>query len=112
MSEEFSKTISEAGIQIFAKLSGDENPLHLNPEYAKKTVFKGCIVHGMLTASFISTVIDDLMPRPGCIYVAQNVKFKAPVWAGEMVKAIYRVTELKKIVNLLKLKLRGLLGVY
>ena len=51
--EEFSKTVSEADIQTFAKVSGDENPLHLNPEYAKETVFKGCVAHRVLTASFI-----------------------------------------------------------
>ena len=112
MTKEFSKTISEADIQVFAKLSGDENPLHSNPKYAKETVFKACIVYGMLIASFISMVIGTLMLGLGCIYVAQNLKFRAPVWAGEMVKAIYTVTELKKIVSLLRLKTSVFLGVH
>ncbi len=108
--EEFSKTISEADIQIFAKLSGDENPLHLNPEYAKDTVFKGCIAHGILTASFISTVIGTRMPGPGCIYVAQNLKFKAPVRAGDMVKAVCTVTELNKKSKLIEIKTQCFVG--
>ena len=94
--DEFSKTISEADIQTFADVSGDENPVHLNPEYAKATVFKGCIAHGILTASFVSTVIGTRMPGPGCIYVAQNLKFKAPVRAGDTVKAVCTVTELNE----------------
>lgn len=99
----FSKTISEADIQTFADVSGDENPVHLNPEFAKATIFKGCIAHGILTASFISTVIGTRMPGPGCIYVAQNLKFKAPVRAGDTVKAVCTVTELnerKKFVEI------------
>jgi 3-hydroxybutyryl-CoA dehydratase len=101
--EEFSKTISESAIQTFAEVSGDENPLHLNPEYAKETVFKGCIAHGILTASFISTV-------PGCIYVAQNLKFKAPVRAGDMVKAVCTVTELNKNRKLVEIKTQCFVG--
>ena len=91
---EFSKTISEAVIQTFADVSGDVNPVHLNPEFAEATMFKGCIAHGILTASFISTVIGTRMPGPGCIYVAQSFKFKAPVRAGDTVKAVCTVTDL------------------
>jgi len=106
----FSRTISEADIQTFAKVSGDENPVHLNPEYAKGTVFKGCIAHGILTASFISTVIGTRMPGPGCIYVAQNLKFKAPVWAGDMVKAVCTVTELNETQKFAKIKTQCFVG--
>ena len=108
--EEFSKTISEADILTFAEVSGDENPLHLNPEYAKETIFKGCIAHGILTASFISTVIGTRMPGPGCIYVAQNLKFKAPVRAGDMVKAVCTVTELNKNRKLVEIKTQCFVG--
>ena len=107
---EFSKTISEADIQAFAQVYQDENPLHLNPEYAKETVFKGCIAHGILTASFISTVIGTRMPGPGCIYVAQNLKFKAPVRAGDMVKAVCTVTELNKNRKLVEIKTQCFVG--
>ena len=92
----FSKTISETDIQLFADVSGDVNPVHLNHEFASETMFKGCIAHGMLTASFISTVIGTRMPGPGCIYVSQNLKFKAPVRAGETVKAVCTITEMNE----------------
>jgi 3-hydroxybutyryl-CoA dehydratase len=82
----------------------------LNSEYAKETVFKGCIAHGILTASFISTVIGTRMPGPGCIYVSQNLKFKAPVRAGEMVKAVCTVTELKKNSKFVEIKTQCFVG--
>ena len=108
--DEFSKTISEADIQTFADVSGDENPVHLNPEYAKATVFKGCIAHGILTASFVSTVIGTRMPGPGCIYVAQNLKFKAPVRAGDTVKAVCAVTELNEKRKFAEIKTQCFVG--
>ena len=106
----FSKTVSEGDIQIFAKVSGDVNPVHLNPEYAKGTVFKGCIAHGILTASFISTVIGTRMPGPGCIYLAQNLKFKAPVRAGDVVKAVCTVTELNENRKFAEIKTQCFVG--
>ena len=108
--DEFSKTISEADIQTFADVSGDKNPVHLNPEYAKATVFKGCIAHGILTASFVSTVIGTRMPGPGCIYVAQNLKFKAPVRAGDTVKAVCTVTELNEKRKFAEIKTQCFVG--
>ena len=108
--DEFFKTISEADIQTFADVSGDENPVHLNPEYAEATVFKGCIAHGILTASFISTVIGTRMPGPGCIYVAQNLKFKAPVRAGDTVKAVCTVTELNEKRKFAEIKTQCFVG--
>ena len=108
--DEFSKTISESDIQTFADVSGDENPVHLNPEYAKATVFKGCIAHGILTASFVSTVIGTRMPGPGCIYVAQNLKFKAPVRAGDTVKAVCTVTELNEKRKFAEIKTQCFVG--
>jgi 3-hydroxybutyryl-CoA dehydratase len=101
---EFSKIISEPDIQAFAKVSGDENPVHLNPEYAKGTVFKGCIAHGILTASFISTVIGTRMPGKGSIYLEQNLKFKAPVRAGDIVKAVCTVIELNENRKIVEIK--------
>ena len=66
------------------------NPVHLDQEFAKGTMFRGRIAHGMLTASFISTVLGTKLPGPGCIYVRQNLRFKAPVRIGDTVRA--RVT--------------------
>jgi 3-hydroxybutyryl-CoA dehydratase len=86
----YAKTVTDADVVLFAGISGDVNPVHLNQEFADSTMFRGRIAHGMLTASFISTVIGTKLPGPGCIYVSQNLKFKAPVRVGDTVKA--RVT--------------------
>jgi 3-hydroxybutyryl-CoA dehydratase len=91
-------------------VSGDKNPVHLNPEYAKSTIFKGCIAHGILTASFVSTVIGTRMPGPGCIYVAQNLKFKVPVRAGDTVKAVCTVTELNEKRKFAEIKTQCFVG--
>lgn len=94
MSAVFSRTITETDLRNFSGVSGDTNPMHLNEEYAKKTMFKGCIVHGMLTASLISAVIGTKLPGPGCIYVSQSLKFKAPVRVGDTVYARATITQL------------------
>jgi 3-hydroxybutyryl-CoA dehydratase len=94
MTEIFAKTITEADIVTFAGTSGDTNPVHLNEEFASNTMFKGRIAHGILTASFLSTVIGTKLPGPGCIYVSQNLRFKAPVRAGDTVTATCTVENL------------------
>lgn len=83
----FAKTVTEADIVAFAGLSGDFNPVHINEEFAQTTPFKGRIAHGMLSAAFISTVFGTRLPGPGSIYVAQSLKFKAPVRIGDTVTA-------------------------
>ncbi len=90
----YSKTVTESDINLFCAISGDTNPLHLDYEYAKTTMFGGPIAHGMLSVSFISTVIGTKLPGPGCVYVSQNCRFKAPVRAGDTVRARVTVTEL------------------
>jgi 3-hydroxybutyryl-CoA dehydratase len=90
MTAVFGKTITDADISNFAGVSGDTNPVHLNDDFAKNTIFKSRIAHGMLGASFISTVFGTKLPGPGCIYVSQNLRFKAPVRVGDTV--IARVT--------------------
>lgn len=90
----YAKTITEADIVLFAGISGDSNPVHLNQEYAETTMFKGRIAHGMLSAGFISTVLGTKMPGPGTIYMAQNLKFKAPVRIGDTVVATATVKEI------------------
>jgi 3-hydroxybutyryl-CoA dehydratase len=90
MTATYARTVTEADIVLFCGISGDTNPVHLDHEFAKNTIFKGRIAHGMLTASFISTVLGTKLPGPGCIYVSQNLKFKAPVHIGQTVTA--RVT--------------------
>lgn len=81
----FSKTIGEIDVYQFAGITGDFNPMHMNKEYAKTTVFKERIVHGMLTASFISTVLGMKLPGPNTIYMEQNVRFLAPVHIGDTI---------------------------
>ncbi|MEK9723802.1 MAG: MaoC family dehydratase [Rhodospirillaceae bacterium] len=103
MTDIFAKTITDADIITFAGISGDTNPVHLNHEFASATMFEGRIAHGMLTASFISTVIGTKMPGPGCIYVSQNLRFKRPVRSGDTVTATCEVTKLipeKRFVEL------------
>lgn len=103
MTEVYGKTVTDADIVLFAGISGDINPVHLNHEFASGTPFEGRIAHGMLTASFISTVIGTKLPGPGCIYVNQTLKFKAPVKSGDTVIARVTITDLipeKKFVEL------------
>lgn len=87
MSAVYTKTVTDADLVLFAGVSGDINPMHVDQEYARKTMFQGRIAHGMLTASFISAVLGTKLPGPGCIYLSQNLKFKAPVRPGDTVKA-------------------------
>ena len=87
MTAVFGKTITDADILMFAGVSGDTNPVHLNEEFAAGTAFQGRIAHGMLTASLISTVLGTKLPGPGCVYLGQTLKFLAPVRAGDTVRA-------------------------
>lgn len=103
MSDVYGKTVTDADIVMFAGISGDINPVHLNHEFASETMFQGRIAHGILTASFISTVIGTKLPGPGCIYVNQTLRFKAPVKSGDTVTAVATVTKLipeKRFVEL------------
>ena len=92
-SAEFLKLISEEDIKQFARLTGDNNPIHLDDEYAKKTMFKKRIAHGLLTASFISTVIATKLPGQGSIYLDQSLKFLAPVYIGNQIRIFVKVTK-------------------
>lgn len=87
MTATFGKTVTEADIVMYAGVSGDTNPVHLNEEYARTTMFKGRIAHGMLSAGLISAVFGTKLPGPGCIYVNQSLKFKAPVKVGDTIVA-------------------------
>ncbi|MDD5250586.1 MAG: MaoC family dehydratase [Rhodocyclaceae bacterium] len=93
MSASFAKTVTEGDILMYAGVSCDINAVHLNEDYAKTTMFGGRIAHGMLTAGFISAVLANKLPGPGTIYLAQTLKFKAPVRAGDTVTATVTVRE-------------------
>lgn len=101
---ELIRKITKDDIQQFAMVSGDDNPVHTNEDFAKKTVFRKIIAHGFLTASFISTVIATKLPGPGSIYLNQTLKFLAPVFIGDIINVKVRVISLdvkKKRVKLL-----------
>lgn len=89
----FGKTITDADILMFAGVSGDTNPVHLDQEFAESTMFKGRIAHGMLSASLISTVLGTRLPGPGCVYLSQTLKFLAPVRTGDTLRAHVTVTQ-------------------
>ena len=99
MSASIAKTVTEADIILFAGISTDVNPAHLDEEYAKGTMFGGRIAHGMLSAGFISAVLANHLPGPGTIYLSQTLKFKAPVRPGDTVRATVTVTEVNVARN-------------
>jgi 3-hydroxybutyryl-CoA dehydratase len=104
MSASYAKTISESDVYTFAGISGDNNPIHVNAEYAATTMFKDRIVHGMFSAALISTVAGTRLPGPGAIYVDQEIKFKAPVYIGDTAKATLTVSEIDERRRRVKLK--------
>ncbi len=101
---EFSKTISETDVYLYAGVTGDLNPAHINEEYAKKTFFKTRIAHGMLSAGLISTVLGNELPGPGSVYIRQELNFLAPVHIGDTVTARAEVIEILSEENRVKLK--------
>jgi 3-hydroxybutyryl-CoA dehydratase len=101
---EFGKTISESDIYLYAGITGDFNPAHINEEYARKTFFKTRIAHGMLAAGFISAALANQLPGPGTIYVKQELNFLAPVRIGDTVTATVEVMEILTEENRLRLR--------
>ena len=101
---EFSKTVSESDIYLYAGVTGDFNPAHVNEDYAKKTFFKTRIAHGMLSAGFISTVIGTKLPGTGSIYIKQDLNFLAPVRIGDTITARVEVVEVMTGKNRVRLK--------
>jgi len=94
MEASYAKTITNDDVLAFADLSGDVNPVHLNDAFAAGTIFKKRIAHGFLTGSLFSTVLGTKLPGPGCIYLSQTMKFRAPVYIGDEVVATLRITGL------------------
>jgi len=95
LSAETARVVTQADIVAFAEVSGDCNAVHLNPEYAAKSSFKGVVAHGMLSASFISGVLGTRLPGEGTIYVSQSLRFLAPVRPGDTVITCVTVKELR-----------------
>ena len=91
-SASFTKTITEADVVLYAGVTGDTNPLHIDAEYARTSRFGQRIAHGMLTAGLISTVIGTKLPGPGAIYMSQMLQFMAPVYLGDTITASGMIT--------------------
>ena len=94
MSRHLRKLITDKDIEMFAEVSTDRNPVHLDEDYAQDTIFEGRIAHGMLTAGLISAVIGEQLPGHGTVYIGQTLKFLAPVRPGDMVHAEVKVVDI------------------
>lgn len=92
MTRSLSKIVTDRMIELFAEVSSDRNPVHLDDSYARDTIFEGRIAHGMLTAGLISAVIGEQLPGHGAVYLGQTLKFMAPVRPGDRVTATVTVT--------------------
>lgn len=94
MTRSLRKTVTDRDIELFAEVSTDHNPVHLDDDYAQDTIFEGRIAHGMLTAGLISAVIGEQLPGHGTIYMGQTLKFLAPVRPGDTVLAEVTVADI------------------
>lgn len=97
------KAFTEEDVKLFAELSTDKNPVHLDKEYAAKTMFKKRLVHGSLVSSLISAVLGNDMPGNGSIYLSQTTNFKKPVYFGDEITCIVEVTEVLPEKSIYKL---------
>lgn len=94
MSRHLRKQVTDRDIELFAEVSTDHNPVHMDDDYARDTIFAGRIAHGMLTAGLISAVIGEQLPGHGTVYMGQSLKFLAPVRPGDMVHAEVTVIDI------------------
>jgi len=94
MSRDLLKEVTDRDIELFAEVSTDRNPVHLDDAYAMDTIFEGRIAHGMLTAGLVSAVIGEQLPGHGTVYLGQTLKFMAPVRPGDMVRAVVTVSDI------------------
>lgn len=109
-SDTVTRTVTEGDILVFAGLTGDTNPVHLDEAYAAATPFKGRIAHGMLSAGLISAILGARMPGPGAIYVNQTMKFKAPVRIGDNVTTVCTIKDINLERKRVVLDTRCLVG--
>lgn len=97
------KTFTSSDVEAFAQVSMDTNPIHLDEEYAKTTVFGRRIVHGILTSGLISAVLANKLPGPGTIYLGQELRFTAPVFLGDTITAEVEIAEIREDKKIIKL---------
>lgn len=103
------KQVTDRDIELFAEVSTDRNPVHLDDDYARDTIFQGRIAHGMLTAGLISAVIGEQLPGHGTVYMGQSLKFLAPVRPGDVVLAEVEVLEIDHAKRRVRLDTRCLI---
>jgi len=103
-SEEILRTVTEGDLYIYAGVTGDYNPVHLDEEFAAKSIFGERIAHGMLTAGFISAVLGTRLPGVGVMYLSQEMKFRAPVKIGDTIRTVVTVSEINSEKNRVTLK--------
>ena len=96
---EFEKTFSPEDVALFSSISNDNNPIHLDAEYAEKSIFGRRVVHGLLVSSLFSKIFGTIYPGSGSIYLTQNVKFLKPAFVGENLKAVITLIEFDEIKN-------------
>ena len=101
---EFAKTLSESDVYLFAGITGDFNPAHVNEVYSQATSFKTRIAHGILTAGLISAVMANQLPGPGTIYIRQELDFLAPARIGDTITAHVEVIDIIKDINRIRLR--------
>jgi len=102
MTASYTQMITDNEIKSYAALSGDDNPVHMDEEYAANSRFGRRIAHGMISSGFFSQIFGKKIPGPGCVYVSQSLKFKRPVYLDDTVTATVVVTDVnhdKKIVT-------------
>lgn len=97
------KTFTAADVTLFGGISLDVNPLHMSDEFAKTSIFGKRVVHGILTSGLISAVLANKLPGPGTIYLGQELKFVAPVFLGDDIKAEVEIAELREDKKIVKL---------
>ncbi len=110
MTRHLNKVVTDEDIEMFATVSTDRNPVHLDDAYAQDTIFEGRIAHGMLTAGLISAVIGEQLPGHGTVYLGQSLKFMGPVRPGDLVRAEVEVLEIDHAKRRVKLDTRCLVA--
>lgn len=110
MSAQSDHLVDEAAVQKFAEVCGDFNPLHMDEEYAKTTIFGGRIAHGALSASYLSAVLGNQLPGPGAVFLEMAMKFRRPVRIGEMVTARVEVAEINETTGRVRMACKCLVG--
>ena len=102
----FSKKITAEDVRAFAELTGDHNPLHMDAEFASSTSFQRRVVHGMLVASYVSTMVGMHLPGPGALWTQQNFQWAAPVFIGDQLDFLLRVTQRSEATRTVKIEVK------